>query len=138
VQRLAERPGILVTGQVADVRPYIAHAHAAVAPLRVARGIQNKVLEAMALGRPLVMTRAAAEGIPLQGLSGVVVSDEVAGLAQACSACLRPEVAPVADRELRSWLCRHYDWNINLARLDRYFATPDPEPGNLRTAGMGY
>ena len=50
VQRLAAIEGVFVTGRVADVRPYVAHATAGVAPMRIARGIQNKVLEAMSLG----------------------------------------------------------------------------------------
>jgi len=45
------------------VRPYLAHAACAVAPLRIARGVQNKVLEAMAMARPVVASTAAAEGI---------------------------------------------------------------------------
>ena len=49
VRQLAALPGVSVTGTVADVRPYLAHARAAVAPLRIARGVQNKVLEAMAI-----------------------------------------------------------------------------------------
>lgn len=137
VQRLAGLPGIVVTGAVADVRPYITHAHAAVAPLRVARGIQNKVLEAMAMGRRLVMTRAAAEGIPLQDLPGVVVSDDVAELVEACRACLLPDTAPEAARALRTWVCGHYDWNINLARLDQYFTKPELGAGAVLTAGIG-
>ena len=52
-----------VTGTVPDVRPYIAHADVAVAPLRIARGIQNKVLEAMAMARPVVVSPQALEGI---------------------------------------------------------------------------
>ena len=56
-------PGVVVTGRVPDVRPYLAHAAAVVAPLRLARGIQNKVLEAMAMARPVVATPQAAEGI---------------------------------------------------------------------------
>jgi polysaccharide biosynthesis protein PslH len=124
VRRLAQRPGIVVTDAVPDVRPYIARAHAAVAPLRVARGIQNKVLEAMALGRPLVITEAAADGIPLDGLSGVVVDDTVAGQVRACRDLLEPEAAPAADTAMRAWVCQQYDWNRNLARLDRFLAAP--------------
>lgn len=63
VQRLGERPGILVTGRVADVRPYVRHAVLAVAPMRIARGVQNKVLEAMAMGRAVVTTPDGATGI---------------------------------------------------------------------------
>ena len=138
VQRLAERPGIVVTGAVADVRPYIAHAHAAVAPLRVARGIQNKVLEAMAMGRPLVITRAAADGIPLTGLPGVMVGDAVTEQVPACSNLLETESAPVTDRAMRAWVCQHYDWNRNLACLDQYFTTTVPgQTGAVLTAGAG-
>lgn len=136
VQRLAQQPGILVTGTVADVRPYLLHAHAAVAPLRVARGIQNKVLEAMALGRPLVITRAAADGIPLEELSGVVVGDTADEQARACCERLQAAAAPAGDPAMRAWVCRHYDWNRNLARLDQYFTTSIPAPsGTALTAG---
>ncbi|MCL5801166.1 MAG: glycosyltransferase, partial [Gammaproteobacteria bacterium] len=60
---MAELPGVVVTGAVADIRPYLAHAEIAVAPLRIARGIQNKVLEAMAMAKPVIASVEAAEGI---------------------------------------------------------------------------
>ncbi len=65
VERLARLPGVRVTGRVADVRPYIAHAALVVAPLQIARGVQNKVLEAMAMARPVVLTPQAGEGLDL-------------------------------------------------------------------------
>ena len=52
VQRLERLPGVKVTGAVPDVRPYLAHATAVVVPMRVGRGVQNKVLEAMAMAKP--------------------------------------------------------------------------------------
>jgi polysaccharide biosynthesis protein PslH len=63
VMALDRDPGITVTGLVPDTRPYLQHAGVVVAPLRVARGIQNKVLEGMAMGRPVVVSAGAAEGI---------------------------------------------------------------------------
>ena len=63
VRRLAERPGIEVTGFVQDVRTYVADAAVCVAPLTIARGVQNKVLEAMAMGKAVVCTPQALEGI---------------------------------------------------------------------------
>jgi len=63
VQELAQLPGVVVTGAVADVRPYLAHAQLAVAPLRIARGLQNKVLEAMAMAKIVIASPQAAEGI---------------------------------------------------------------------------
>ncbi len=56
VQALASLPGVHVTGTVPDVRPYLAHARVSVAPLRIARGIQNKVLEAMAMAKPVLVS----------------------------------------------------------------------------------
>jgi polysaccharide biosynthesis protein PslH len=61
VRRLGEQDGITVTGAVTDIRPYVASALAAVAPLRIARGIQNKVLEALALGKPVLVSSAVAK-----------------------------------------------------------------------------
>ncbi len=63
VRKLADLPGVVVTGRVDDVRPYLAHAAAAIAPMRIARGIQNKVLEAMAMARPVIVSEAGIEGI---------------------------------------------------------------------------
>lgn len=59
VRRLAELPGVEVVGQVADVRPYVANAAVVVAPLRIARGLQNKVLEGMAMSKPVVASPQA-------------------------------------------------------------------------------
>ncbi|ATG91237.1 TIGR03087 family PEP-CTERM/XrtA system glycosyltransferase [Methylomonas koyamae] len=65
VLQLAENdPAVVVTGRVDDVRPYVAYADLIVAPLRIARGIQNKVLEALAMNKPVVASSAAMEGIP--------------------------------------------------------------------------
>ncbi|QDT14190.1 TIGR03087 family PEP-CTERM/XrtA system glycosyltransferase [Alienimonas californiensis] len=63
VTALHGRDGVTVTGSVPDVRPHLAAAHVAVTPLRIARGLQNKVLEAMAAGVPVIASPAAAEGL---------------------------------------------------------------------------
>ena len=63
VRALGHRPGIVVTGAVPDVRPYVGYADVVVAPLRIGRGIQNKVLEGMAMARPVIVTPQALEGI---------------------------------------------------------------------------
>ncbi len=75
VRALAEVPGVVVTGAVGDVRPYLASARAAVAPLRIARGVQNKVLEAMAAGRPVVATGEALEGLDVRPGIDVLQAD---------------------------------------------------------------
>jgi sugar transferase (PEP-CTERM/EpsH1 system associated) len=66
VRRLADLPGVEVTGSVPDVRPYLAAAQIAVVPLLIARGIQNKVLEAMSLARPVIASPQALEGLAVQ------------------------------------------------------------------------
>jgi glycosyltransferase involved in cell wall biosynthesis len=66
VRRLGEVPGVEVVGQVPDVRPYVSRAAVAVAPLRIARGIQNKVLEALAMGKALVASPQALLGLKVQ------------------------------------------------------------------------
>jgi glycosyltransferase involved in cell wall biosynthesis len=63
VQELGKIPGITITGRVPDVRPYLEEAVVAVAPLRLARGTQNKILEAMAMGVPVVATPQSTKGI---------------------------------------------------------------------------
>jgi sugar transferase (PEP-CTERM/EpsH1 system associated) len=65
VRRLARVQGITVTGSVGDVRPYVAAASLAVAPLHIARGVQNKILEAMAMGRAVVASPEALAGLEL-------------------------------------------------------------------------
>jgi polysaccharide biosynthesis protein PslH len=75
VRRLAAIPGILVTGHVPDVRFYLAQAAVSIAPLRVARGTQNKILESMAMGIPVVATGEAAKGIQASAPKHFLVAD---------------------------------------------------------------
>ena len=89
VQQLAEDDqSIVVTGRVEDVRPFILHASVIVAPLRIARGVQNKVLEAMAMAKPVVVTSAAMEGISGSSDIGVVVEDDPLRFAERVLECL--------------------------------------------------
>lgn len=120
VERLARLAGIEVTGRVEDIRPYIAHAACVVAPLRVARGLQNKVLEAMALDRPLVVTPAAIEGIPHEPCAHLEVCDTADDFAAAVVATLeRTESADPAAPRSRDIIERDFSWQANLAVLDR-------------------
>ena len=79
VQALGKRDGITVTGRVPDMRPWLGHASIAVAPLMLARGVQNKVLEAMAAGVPCITTSAALEGIGARDGESVIVADGATG-----------------------------------------------------------
>jgi polysaccharide biosynthesis protein PslH len=75
VIKLGERAGVTVTGRVPDIRPYLTHAEVAVAPLRVARGIQNKVLEGMAMGKIVVATSQGLEGLTAVPGCDLLVAD---------------------------------------------------------------
>ncbi|MFP5391740.1 MAG: TIGR03087 family PEP-CTERM/XrtA system glycosyltransferase [Gammaproteobacteria bacterium] len=120
VQALAQQPGVVVTGTVPDVRPYIAHADVAVAPLRVARGIQNKVLEAMAMGRPVVVSPQALEGIEAEPGRELLVADDAAAFAATVSNLLAaPNSATSAaiGAAARANVQKHYSWPSKLARI---------------------
>ncbi|MBU6261144.1 MAG: TIGR03087 family PEP-CTERM/XrtA system glycosyltransferase, partial [Burkholderiales bacterium] len=98
VQQLAERSGVHVTGRVPDVRPYVAHAGAVVAPLRVARGTQNKVLEAYAMARRVVLTSAAANGLRPDPLVAADTHDEPQAQADAVARALAAPPRAAAAR----------------------------------------
>lgn len=114
---LASLPGVTVTGRVPDVRPYLAHAAAVVAPLRIARGIQNKVLEAMAMAKTVVATPQAAEGI-----EGVPGRDYLVGAAPAeLSALIKQALranSPNLGTQARSYVLATYHWQKSLYKLD--------------------
>ncbi|MEW5965721.1 MAG: TIGR03087 family PEP-CTERM/XrtA system glycosyltransferase [Pseudomonadota bacterium] len=126
VAALARQPGVVVTGSVPDVRPWIAHAACAVAPLRIARGVQNKVLEAMAMARRVVATPQAAEGIRAEaGRDYRLVRDE-ADFARVVIEGLR---TPASNPAARDCVLRHYDWSRNVAVIDPLFdALPVARP----------
>lgn len=114
VQALAQHEGVTVTGTVPDVRPYIAHAKVAVAPLRVARGIQNKVLEAMAMATPVVVSPQALEGIDAVPGTELVLAEDAADFVEAVSALLCvPEHG--IGKAARARVERQYSWPSNLA-----------------------
>ncbi|HMM46958.1 MAG TPA: TIGR03087 family PEP-CTERM/XrtA system glycosyltransferase [Thiobacillaceae bacterium] len=126
VRALAANPGVVVTGGVPDVRPYLAHAACAVAPLRIARGVQNKVLEAMAMARSVVATAQAAEGIRAEAGRDYLLAHDEAAFAAEVIAALR---SPSARKAARDCILAHYDWDRNLAAVDALFgARPNPSP----------
>ena len=92
----ALRDGVTVTGRVDDVRPYVAHAHTVVAPLRLARGVQNKVLEGLALERPVVATVAASRGLDVVPGRDLWVADDPADFAEAVVAAATGPVVSTA------------------------------------------
>lgn len=111
--------GVEVTGRVPDVRPYLAHAAMVVAPLRIARGIQNKVLEGMAMGKAVVATPQALEGISAQVGAEVLVAEDAGAQAETVLRLLRePGTAGSVGAAARRRVAADYTWAPNLARLD--------------------
>ncbi len=123
VRRLAERAGVTVTGAVPDVRPYYRQAAVCVAPLRIARGIQNKVLQAMALGVPVVATGAAARGLEARPGEHFLVEDDPARFAEAVVALLRDREGRVRLAErARGFVESNHAWPAILARIESVVA----------------
>ena len=116
---LGELPGVEVTGSVPDVRPYIRQSALMVAPLKIARGTQNKILEAMAMGVPVVTSRLAAAGVDAQPGTHFLVADTPGECVQAILKILddpveRNQLALAGRRRMLS----HHAWPCAMARLD--------------------
>jgi sugar transferase (PEP-CTERM/EpsH1 system associated) len=118
VRNLQDDSATVVTGRVSDVRPYLKHARVVVAPMRVARGIQNKVLEAMAMARPTVVTPATAAA--LSALRGAEV--EVAAEARGFAAKVLESMDPVRGERMgllaRARVLADYTWPASFRLLD--------------------
>jgi sugar transferase (PEP-CTERM/EpsH1 system associated) len=117
VRALAELQRVHVTGSVPDMRPYLAHAAVAVAPLRIARGIQNKVLEAMAMARPVVASPEAHDGVRAVAGRDLLVADGAEAMAAAVTQVLAGGM-PGLGTAARAAVLTGYDWKATLARLD--------------------
>ncbi len=135
VQKLASLPGVFVTGRVPDVRPYVAHATAGVAPMRIARGIQNKVLEAMAMGRPVVVTRDALEGIDAVPGEEVLLAEGAEAFAAACVAAARPGSAALGQAA-RARVMSDYVWAERLRGFDALLGTPADAQSKMEKASV--
>jgi polysaccharide biosynthesis protein PslH len=123
VRNLAKLVGVTVTGRVPDVRPYLSHATVAVGPMRIARGIQNKVLEAMAMEKPVIVTSGALEGIDATPGREIILADDGATFAAAAvrftgtNGGTTPEGLAVGQAARRLILER-YDWDTCLGGFD--------------------
>jgi sugar transferase (PEP-CTERM/EpsH1 system associated) len=117
-------PDVRVTGRVADVRPYLGHAAAVVAPLQIARGIQNKVLEAMAMGAVVVVTPQVREGLDRCSDEELLTAATPVAFADAVSRILDGDAGPIGARA-RVRVVRDYHWRASLTALDRLV---DAEP----------
>jgi sugar transferase (PEP-CTERM/EpsH1 system associated) len=118
VRNLQRSKGVTVTGFVEDIRDYLAAASICVVPLRIARGIQNKVLEAMAMGKPVVTTAQAFEGVQAVPGEDIVVAHGEEDFVQAVINLLRDSGrAERIGARARACAERNYRWDLNLGKL---------------------
>lgn len=113
---------VLVSGTVADIRPYLQHAGAVVVPMRVARGVQNKILEAMAMAQPVITAPACASAIGAGAEAGLL---QASG-SQAFFAALRvlfdnTAAARAQGLAARAYVCENFCWDEHLKGLDAHF-----------------
>jgi len=124
IRRYGRDPGIVVTGTVDDVRGYFRKTTAVVVPLRIGGGTRLKILEAMAMGKPVVSTAVGAEGLEVADGENILIADDPPGMARALISVLR-------DRALRERLAgagrklveERYDWTSIANRLERAYSS---------------
>jgi len=125
VLQLRKIDGVEVTGFVPDVRTYLAKAHVAVAPFSIAAGIQNKILEAMAFGLPVVATSRTRQGISPEVGRLVATGDSAQELSSEIVALLRdPQLATRKGIEGRQSVMAVYQWQTSLGRLLQLLENP--------------
>jgi sugar transferase (PEP-CTERM/EpsH1 system associated) len=118
VRALARQPGIEVTGAVPKVWPHLAEARVVVAPLRFARGIQNKVLEGLATARPVAATTAALEGLEVVPGREALAADEPATFAEAVLQVLEGNAPSDLGSRGREFVEHRHQWDVQLRKLD--------------------
>ncbi|MEN7342873.1 MAG: TIGR03087 family PEP-CTERM/XrtA system glycosyltransferase [Pseudomonadota bacterium] len=117
VRALADLEGVHVTGRVEDVRPYMQHADVAVAPLRIARGVQNKVLEYLSMGTPTVCSTQAAQGLEASDSAPMLVAETASEMAMACCRLMDATEDPDQSASARRYVLQYYNWERNLGDL---------------------
>ena len=118
VRQLSQVPGVTVTGFVPDVRPYLAAASIVIAPLKIARGIQNKILEAMAMGKAIVASPAALEGLEIQRGSDVLQADAPDEWCEHITHLLSNESLRIQfGKTARATVERKYPWSAQMQTL---------------------
>jgi len=118
VRRLGRRAGVRVVGAVPDVRPYLDAAAVAAAPLRIARGVQNKVLEAMAMQKPVVASPQALEGLDVEDGRHLLRAETPRQWRERILQLIRDEdLRRRLGKSARAWVQRRYNWTARTAPL---------------------
>lgn len=112
---------VKVTGTVTDIRPYLQYAAIVVAPLRIARGFQNKILEAMAMARPVIATAECAKAIDAESGTELITATTVTDFVSAIENQLTDlESSATMGRMARNRAITSYNWETHMAKIDPY------------------
>lgn len=123
VQQLAEEANVYVTGRVEDIRPYLKFAVAAVAPMRIARGIQNKVLEAMAMQKPTIVTNQGLEGIAANPGEEVLLANTETDIEKLVFKVLSEDLSLLGE-QARARVIQDFNWQENLPIVGQILEHP--------------
>lgn len=126
ISELSSIPGVNVTGKVPDVRPYLKHAGVVIAPLRIARGVQNKVLEALAMNRPVICTPQAAAGLSHAPIAPIRLAKSGPEFVDCLVENFQSEAASKISNPARRYVLKHYNWERNLSRFDEFLLCGRP------------
>ncbi len=119
VLKLAKQPGITVTGAVDDIRPYISGATVCVVPLRMGGGTRFKILEAMALSRPIVSTTIGSEGFPVKNGREIIIADSPEDQIRAIDSLLRQEdTRAQLGKAGRTLVSHKYQWKTIVSSIE--------------------
>ena len=122
IRDLSTDERITVTGSVPDVRPYLGKATVALAPLQVAAGMQNKVLEALAMGVPMVATPRACKSLPVKNGTHLLIAEEPQAYAEAIKLILDdPQLAQKLSLAGRAYVEDHHSWTANAHTLSELY-----------------
>lgn len=111
VKSLDEKDGITVTGSVNDVRPWLSRSAVTVCPVRIGAGIQNKILESLAMAVPVVTTPVGVEGIEPEPPAGVITAETATGISEKTLQTLRdPRFRNDLGNSGREFVTKHYTW----------------------------
>jgi sugar transferase (PEP-CTERM/EpsH1 system associated) len=123
VTALARMPGVTVTGRVPETPPWFDRAAVAIAPLRLARGVQNKVLEALSMGLPVVSTSHAAQGLGPAPTAALAVADDAAATTAAVARWFAdPALARASGTAGATWVRQTWRWEAMHAQCDALLA----------------
>ena len=141
VHQLAQIDGVRVTGEVPDMRPYLNMAQVAIDPLRIGAGLQNKVLEGMSMGLPMVVTSIANEGIGAKHEKNITIADTEEDFATQIIRLLNePYLRYKMGIEARRFIEEEFSWEKHLKSLEQLFLkmTPQRAPLPAMTPVWGY